>query len=161
MNTRAPRDCSTATAMGRPPNREDNIVTHDSTASGVCLISPCSRTAESFGCSAQTCFRSAQSMATKAANAGCEKKDPSLILADLTVCQALCFREKLIVESWLFRTASEYLVQETKQFPLLEPLSENIECSGIELVAAGRLLTDHCLTDSKSRRRLRRGSLQC
>src|ERR1700753_4160091 len=117
MNTRAPRDCSTATAMGRPPNREDNIVTHDSTASGVCLISPCSRTAESFGCSAQTCFRSAQSMATKAAKEGCETTVSSLIWADRAFFQALCFREKLIVESWLFRTAPEYLVQDTKQFP--------------------------------------------
>jgi hypothetical protein len=47
------------------------------------------------------------------------------------------YRRVLVV-----RTASENLVRETKQLPLLETLLENIECWPVVLVAAGGLLTD-------------------
>ena len=57
--------------------------------------------------------------------------------------QALCFRERLIVESWLFRTASEHVVLETKRLPLLETLLVNIGCWPVELVAAGGLLNPY------------------
>jgi hypothetical protein len=57
--------------------------------------------------------------------------------------QALCSRERLIVESWLFRTASEHVVLETKRLPLLEILLVNIGCWPVELVAAGGLLNPY------------------
>ena len=41
----------------------------------------------------------------------------------------------------MFRTASENLVLETKQLPLLERLVQNIECLVAQLVAAGGLLS--------------------
>src|SRR5580704_17464762 len=81
-------------------------------------------------------------MATNAANRGSEMCSSLMVLTS-SKWQAHCFRERLIVESWLFRTASEDLVLETKHLPPLETLFQNIECLAVQLVAAGGLLSDH------------------
>src|SRR5450631_3000205 len=111
MKTRAPRDCSIATATGWAPKRAPSARTHAPTASGLCSISPRSRPPPFAGCSDQACLLSPQSIARKAAS------------------------RVLVV-----RTASENLVLETQQLPLLETLLENIECWPVVLVAAGGLL---------------------
>jgi hypothetical protein len=67
-HSRAPRFCSSATAMRCPGNCNSNSQTQASTASGLASSSPRCRLDEPAFCKAQMCFWSAQSMATQAAN---------------------------------------------------------------------------------------------
>jgi len=60
MNSNDPRDCSSATAIGRPPNRRDSSAAQTSIASGLWSRSPRSTSRCPGICSAQACFWSAR-----------------------------------------------------------------------------------------------------
>src|SRR5690348_7523442 len=141
MNTKAPRDCSTASAIGCAGKRENKTPIQASMASGVCWISPCSRCPVSAACQDQTCFWSAQSMATKAPKLGSpEEMGCGWLFTLPPFSQAPRFRERLIVESWnRSRRHLSISFWKRSRLPLLEPLLENIECWPVELVAAGGL----------------------
>ena len=109
----APRDCSKATAMGRPPKRCASSAAQVWMASGVLSSSPRCSLPSAVRID-QKCFRSAQSMPMCAANSdswfGLSRSDIFLLVLFsllLTAGQAgPYFRECLIVESG-YQTASE------------------------------------------------------
>lgn len=73
-----PRDCSTHTAMGRPPKRARSWFSQLSRASGVRLHSPDSSFDAPETYKLQACFRSDQSIARKAAHSGSGIEDESV-----------------------------------------------------------------------------------
>src|SRR5215212_10869740 len=88
--TSAPRDCSTITAIGRPPNRCCRATAQASTASGVFSNSPASDPREPAGRSRQKFFWSAQSIAANAAHSGSDAAvvHPSDMLLNLPLERA-------------------------------------------------------------------------
>src|SRR5262249_9829037 len=102
----APRDCSKAAATGRPPKRTAKPPAQSSTGSGVLPSWHRSRCPLSRSFTVTACLSIAQSSPTHAATPSAAYHvssgiDVLLFFLDHAASRRLCFRESLIVESWL------------------------------------------------------------